>query len=273
MSTSLKRKLFLSSTCYNHADLRNEIEKWAESNGYDLLLSDRPTFPVDPSMHRHDVCLANVKKADLFVLVIGARFGARYYADQSISVTWAEYRTAVASKVKMAIFVDERVWAERNVFRKDDSAKPVVTEKPETFAFIDELQENPMGHWFQIFKFTNDIKMHLNGLTILFAVPPPEKKGGIKYKEYKYIETDGLSSEAKHHIRITYGKTEQLSDYDLHDAISNIPEVVQETGNVNWELDGFTVYIEELEQGRYLVRPTDLGLRVRQELWDAYLLI
>jgi len=118
-----------------------------------------------------------------------------------------------------------------------------------------------------------DIKGHLNNLTCLFAVPPPEVKRVLKYKEYKYIETDGLSSEAKHHIRLTYGNSERLYDYDLYDAISKIPESVQEEEAVNWDLDGFTIYIEEVGPSRYLVRPTELGLRVRQELWDAYMLI
>ncbi len=91
---SVKKKLFLSSTCYDSGARRESIETWATAQGYIPMLSDRASFPVDPGIHRHDVCLANAKTSDLFVLLVGGRFGAPYYQDETISVTWAEYRAA-----------------------------------------------------------------------------------------------------------------------------------------------------------------------------------
>lgn len=82
------KKLFLSSTCYDLNNVRARIDAWARKNEFEPMLSDRASFPIDPSQHRHDICLANAKSADLFVLVVAGRYGAPYYADPTISVTW-----------------------------------------------------------------------------------------------------------------------------------------------------------------------------------------
>lgn len=109
-------KIFLSSTCYDLVDVRAELERFLEQKGHELLLSDRANFPVDVGLHRHDVCINNVKLADLFILIVDGRFGAPYYKDKNLSITWAEFNEALNTGLKIIPFVRKDVFNERQTY-------------------------------------------------------------------------------------------------------------------------------------------------------------
>lgn len=261
-----KKKLFLSSTCYDSGTRRALIEAWATKQGFIPMLSDRSGFPVDPDIHRHDVCLANAKTSDLFVLLVGGRFGAPYYRDETISVTWAEYRAAAQSNVRMVVFVEKAVWDERNSFKRDPSVPLSVTKDARVFAFIDELQADIRGRWFEIFSSDCEIGEHLSCLTTLFSISVPLLSREVKYYKDKHALVNSLSSEAQHHIRLIYSDIHGIAGYELWDVIEQIPQQAREFSEVHTAIDGFTVYIEKIGEERYLVRPTDIGMAVREEL-------
>jgi Domain of unknown function (DUF4062) len=153
-------KIFLSSTCYDLVDLRAIIEDYFLKKGEELLLSDRNTFPVDPDEHRHDLCLLNAKNADLFLLFLDKRFGASYYKDNNISITWAEYRAAKEANIPILVFIRENVFNERETWKKNgrqDNFKPAFTDKTDTFKFIDEIQLDNKGFWIEPFRNAVDI--------------------------------------------------------------------------------------------------------------------
>lgn len=96
------------------------------------------------------------------------------------------------------------------------------------------------------------------------------------------IVTRSLSPEAQHHVRIVVGANDHLSEDDLQWAMQAIPEVATER-RVNeardHDLHGFTVIVEPLtsEPGGTaeinLVRATDIGEAVREELFNAFCLL
>jgi hypothetical protein len=269
----VSKKLFLSSTCYDLHDLRARIEAWAQKNEFEPLLSDRANFPVDPQLHRHDVCLANAKSADLFVLLIAGRYGAPYHADPTISITWAEFRAASQSRVPVVIFVDRRVWDERQKRRRDPTAKLAFTSDARTFDLLSEIQD-ATGYWMEMYEDEAAITARLDNLASLFFVVLHRRR---IVRDGKYIRTDSLSDESQHHVRLTVGTNELLGDYDLHTAVSAIPEAAHRTVEVNQALHGFSVYIEKVTETNggisYLVRPTTTGAEIREELWGAYCLL
>lgn len=139
-------KVFLSSTCYDLADVRAVLEGYLQCHGHTPLLSDRHSFPIDPGMHRHDICVQQVSTADLFVLVVDRRYGAPYERNKDISITHAEF-SAAAGKVPMIAFVRRSAWDERNTFRANPSLKLTAVDNPKTFKLLDEVQAHPVGVW------------------------------------------------------------------------------------------------------------------------------
>ncbi len=110
-------KIFLSSTCYDLKDLRAEIENYLIKTNHEILLSDRAAFPIKAKTHRHDVCIENAELCDLFLIVIDTRYGAPYYKDPSISITWAELRKAIETKKNIMAFIRKDIFNERQSCR------------------------------------------------------------------------------------------------------------------------------------------------------------
>ena len=75
-----KRKrpvVFVSSTCYDLKQVREDIKDFFENNyGFETMLSEFNSFPIEPCEGTFENCLNNVDQyADIFVLIIGSRYG------------------------------------------------------------------------------------------------------------------------------------------------------------------------------------------------------
>ena len=162
-------KVFLSSTCYDLRDLRAEIEAFFKAKpGTTTFLSDRTNFPVNAGKHRHDVCIENVANCDLFILVIDKRFGASYYKDANISITWAEFNMAVESKCQICVFIRTEIWIERQIYKNNlgnnITIAPSFVDNTKTFEFIDKIQSHEKGIWIDFFENSVQIKERLQNL-------------------------------------------------------------------------------------------------------------
>lgn len=154
---------------------------------------------MDPTIHRHDICLANAKAADLVILVIAGRLGAPYYADTTISATWAEFRAASQAGVPIIVCVDRRVWDERDAYRRDPTTPLKVTKDPKTFEFLSEINAAPQGYWMEIYADSAQILKRLDSLVELFPVSLHSTGQGVR-RDGKYIVASSLSAEAQHHV-------------------------------------------------------------------------
>src|SRR6266481_3633603 len=88
-----KPSIFVSSTCYDLKQLRADLYSYVDQAGFEPVLSEYPSFPVDPDERTVENCRKAVEnRADVFVLVIGGRYGS--VAEDGKSVTNLEYVTA-----------------------------------------------------------------------------------------------------------------------------------------------------------------------------------
>ena len=62
--------IFISSTCYDLRQVREDLKEFFENNyGFDTMLSEFDSFPIDPCIGTFENCLNNVDKyADIFCL-------------------------------------------------------------------------------------------------------------------------------------------------------------------------------------------------------------
>lgn len=164
-----QKKIFVSSTVYDLKDLRsilyNKLKEWKV---FYPLLSEEGTVPVNSENHSYEDCLIAARNCDIFILIIGGRFGGEYYED-GISITHKEYREAYRSRKEIFTFVNNDMMIAKEILKpyiKDYGFKPSkIVEDERTFKFIDEVRSQQKGNW--IFTYNNVIDI-INILSIQF---------------------------------------------------------------------------------------------------------
>ena len=95
-----KPSIFVSSTCYDLKQIRQDIREFIEADlGYEAILSEYNSFPIDPDKDTINNCLRVVEqRADIMVLIVGSRYG--YITDHGEkSITNLEYLRASFTQV------------------------------------------------------------------------------------------------------------------------------------------------------------------------------
>lgn len=138
-----KTKIFVSSTCFDLEQIREDLRKNILEMGHDPILSELPSFSVLPDLDTLSNCKRNVKEnCDIFVLIIGGKRGSIEPNSQK-SIINIEYDTAIQNNKDVFVFVDERVNNLLEIWRKNKDAdfSPQVDDAY-VFEFIDSIKDN-----------------------------------------------------------------------------------------------------------------------------------
>ena len=148
--------VFLSSTCYDLSQIRCDLKDFFEQLGFDPLLSEYGTFPIDPDKKTVENCLRVVQeRADIFVLVVGGRYG--HISDTGKSVTNLEYLQAKAKSIPVYVFVSKSIVDTLSVWRDNPNGNfESVVDSPKLFEFVDALR-GAEGVWIHPFNAAKDI--------------------------------------------------------------------------------------------------------------------
>ena len=71
-------RVFVSSTCYDLRYIRENLRFFIPTLGYEPVLSEQGGVFYDPALHVQDACLAVVPTCQLFIRIVGGRFGSQY---------------------------------------------------------------------------------------------------------------------------------------------------------------------------------------------------
>jgi hypothetical protein len=94
---------------YDLRQVRDDLRSFIEGLGYEPLLSEHHSFPIDPSVTTIENCRRRVEHdADMLVLIAGVRHGSRD-PDSSRSVTNIEYLAARAKGVAIYVFMEKKL--------------------------------------------------------------------------------------------------------------------------------------------------------------------
>ncbi len=157
MSLGRKPSAFVSSTCYDLKQVRKDIcEFFRDQLGYDVLLSEYDSFPLDPQKGTIDNCLRAVdERADIFILIVGCRYG--HVTETGRSVTNMEFLRAKAKGIPIYAFVDKQILSILPVWRDNpDGNYQSTVDTPKLFEFVDSFRNNG-GIWSFSFESAQDI--------------------------------------------------------------------------------------------------------------------
>ncbi|MGI9025388.1 MAG: DUF4062 domain-containing protein [Burkholderiaceae bacterium] len=161
-------RVFVSSTCYDLRYIRENLRYFIKTLGYEPVLSEDGTVYFDPAKHVHDACISEISSTQMFVLIIGGRYGSQHHQLDK-SITNAEYDEAVEKNVPAFALVEEGVYREYYVYSRNklnsnvDLAKfnfPSV-DSLRIFEFIDSVQSKLSNNALVPFKDFADIEAYL----------------------------------------------------------------------------------------------------------------
>lgn len=151
-----KPSIFVSSTCYDLKQIRQDIRQFIEDDlGYEAILSEYDSFPIDPDRDTVNNCLRVVEqRADIMVLIVGNRYG--YITNHGEkSITNLEYIRAKAKGIPIFIFVAQEVIHLLPVWQKNKEMDfSNVVDSNKIFEFVDALRSKDRNwvHEFNIGK-------------------------------------------------------------------------------------------------------------------------
>jgi Domain of unknown function (DUF4062) len=161
-------RVFVSSTCYDLKYIRENLKYFIRTLGFEPILSEEGAVFYNPTQHTHDACLTEIPNTQLFVLLIGGRYGGRYYKSDE-SITNAEYREAIRLKIPVFALVETAVYNEHHVYLRNRSNNDIdlskltfpAVDSLKIFEFIDEVRGNSINNAIVPFRDFGDIEAYL----------------------------------------------------------------------------------------------------------------
>jgi len=133
------------STYYDLKHLRSSLETFIEQLGYEPILSEKDTIAFTPDIPLDESCYREAKSSDIYVLIIGGRYGSEISAtkqnrvakkdfyERYDSITKHEYLSALEKGIPIYICIDASVDAEYHTFQKNRTSNKI------SYAHVDSV--------------------------------------------------------------------------------------------------------------------------------------
>jgi len=166
-------RVFVSSTYYDLKHLRSSIENFIESLGYDAVLSEKDSIAYIPDAPLDESCYREAKSCDIFVLIIGGRYGSetsatsgdiskvKAFFDRYESITKHEYESALERGIPTYIAIDAAVDAEYQTYLKNKDNRKIKyahVDSINVFRLIEEIRQKKQNNPIRLFTRYSEIE-------------------------------------------------------------------------------------------------------------------
>lgn len=182
-----KVNVFVSSTCYDLSQVRNDIKQCIIDLGHNPILSELNDFPVNPNLNSSENCINAVKnEADIFVLIIGDKYGS--ILDSGKSITNTEFLTAVEKGIPIYTFTKKAMLSILPVWEKNPGMNlSGVVDNEKIFEFLSDIRKK-RGIWNFGFEKAQDITDILKSqFSILFKESLKTRNSVISLGENEFF--------------------------------------------------------------------------------------
>lgn len=262
-------RIFISSTCYDLHDIRSNLKNFILDYGFEPVLSEFGDIFFDYDQNAQDSCLTEIKKCQMFILVIGNKYGSVYTggkANKQIqsSVTMEEFKSALNQRIPKHILIEDYVKHDYDnyskalekeyldKFSKDkivdadiDSTKVTVRNE------FDKKYHFPQESYKQLFKFLDMInELSLNNAILTFKTSD-DIKAQLK-KQWAGFMYDNLVNSTKKE----YSKETEIDELSkkinaILGLMNNFTKDNNDTGKISLDLKKMDAISSSYELGEY----------------------
>ncbi len=167
-------RIFVSSSYYDLKHLRSSLENFVDSLGFDAILSEKGKIAYTPDVPLDESCYREVASVDIFVLIVGGRYGSemssgkspipKTFYDRYNSITRGEYRSALEREVPIYVLIERSVYAEYETYLRNKSNKAISyahVDSVNIFELIEDIVSQPRNNPIQQFDKYSDIETWL----------------------------------------------------------------------------------------------------------------
>jgi len=217
-------RVFISSTCYDLKYIRENLKFFVKTIGYEPVLSEDGDVFYNPKLHTHDSCVTEIETCQLFVLIIGGRYGGQF-KDSDKSITNKEFESAIKLKVPIFALVESGVYGEHHLFVKNRTNKSIdypSVDNINIFDFIDQVRKNVINNAVVSFNDFSDIEAYLKkqwaGMMYYYLTSETESNKVSDLLTNISSATQKIEYFTKQ-IATSSADKETLIDIDLYDSI------------------------------------------------------
>jgi hypothetical protein len=228
--------VIVSSTFYDLRQIRADLAGFiTDELGYIALLSELPSFPVNPDLDTVANCRARVEEdADIFVLVIGGRYGS-IDDKTNTSITNLEFLAARQKGIPVYCFVEKGILSILPIWKRNaDADFSAVVDTSRLFDFVESVRSQERV-WTFPFETAQDII-------------------GVLRRQFAYLFNDALR------IRL------RLSGTELPEYLASLgPKALRITLEKpkGWEHRLFLQsWIEQIQRRRHQIKEYQSALRL-----------
>jgi hypothetical protein len=169
-----KPRIFISSTYYDLKHIRYSLDIFISNLGYETILSEKGDIAYAFDLHLDESCYKEVNNVDIFVLIIGGRYGSevsngdkkpeKKFYDRYESITKREFDTAINKDIPTYILIESNVYSEYRTFLKNktnDTIKYAHVDSVNIFHFIEEIMSKPRNNPIKSFEKFDEIEYWL----------------------------------------------------------------------------------------------------------------
>lgn len=148
--------IFVSSTCYDLSQIRDDLKRCIIELGHNPILSELKDFPVDPMKSNSENCINAINnEADIFVLIIGDRYGSVLETGKSITNT--EFIAALSKGIPIYTFSLKKMTAILPLWENNPNADySNIVDNNKVFEFLSDVRKK-RGLWNFEFERAQDI--------------------------------------------------------------------------------------------------------------------
>lgn len=154
-----KPRIFISSTFFDLRTLRDDLDRFVRSQGYEPVRHERGQIPYGAEEKPEQYAYREIDMCDMLVCIIGSRYGtASAYGNYSI--TQKELKTALDNGRQVYIFVEDAVYHEHKYYlanRAVSGVKFPAVDDVKVHGFLEEIYSLSKGNPIFPFSTASDI--------------------------------------------------------------------------------------------------------------------